>query len=286
MIKSHRILTFDIEEWFNLLDTDTSRNLSEWNSYESRIQKNTDRILELLERTKTSATFFCLGWIAENYPDIIKKIDACGYEIGSHTTNHQLAYEQTPHQFHDDVRHSIDIIENITSKKLRAFRVPGFSITHENTWTLPILAECGITIDSSIFPANRGHGGFSDFGFSQPLSIKTGNGLIREFPINTVSIFGKRIIYSGGGYFRLFPLLLLKRFLKKDPYVMTYFHPRDFDPTQPVLQGLPLTRRFKSYVGLSSALKKLETILLQFKFTDIKGAESEINWAAAPSISF
>jgi peptidoglycan-N-acetylglucosamine deacetylase len=284
MTPSLRILTFDIEEWFNLLDTDTGRMLSDWNTYECRIHENTDRILELLKKTKSKASFFCLGWIAKRYPEIIKKIDESGFEIGSHTTTHQLAYEQTPEQFREDVQKSINLLQDITGKAVRSFRVPGFSITKENTWTLPILAECGITVDSSIFPARRGHCGFSEFGFTQPVTIATDHGSIREFPINTVSLLGKHLIYSGGGYFRLFPYLLLKHFFRNDPYIMTYFHPRDFDSTQPVLKGLPLVRRFKSYVGLSTSLKKLEKMLTNYSFTDIKGAEASIDWTTAPVV--
>jgi polysaccharide deacetylase family protein (PEP-CTERM system associated) len=149
------ILTFDIEEWFNLLDIDASRSVSRWNSFESRIHENCDRILSLLAKTGTSATFFCLGWVARRYPDILRTIDAAGFEIASHTQNHQLAYELNPEQFRADVQESIDSLESITGKKVRAFRVPGFSITASNTWALDILTKCGISIDSSIFSGRK-----------------------------------------------------------------------------------------------------------------------------------
>jgi len=278
MAQPVRILTFDIEEWFNLLDFDATRSVEMWGNFESRILKNTDRILELLEKKGQKATFFCLGWVAEKYPELIKKIDAAGYEIGSHSCAHQLAYELTPDQFRDDLKKSLDLLQNVTGKKVTCYRVPGFSITRDNAWTIDILIENGIQSDSSIFPAPRGHGGFENFGTDQPVVIKTAAGSLKEFPINTVRFLGKQIIFSGGGYFRLLPYMLIDKFMKQSPYVMTYFHPRDFDAGQPMLKGLPLGRRFKSYCGLGGAFRKLETLLDSYRFTDMKSADQAVIW--------
>ena len=284
MQKPLNILTFDIEEWFNLLDLDATRKVSAWDAFECRIHESTDRILNLLSETGCKATFFCLGWICEKYPEVIKKIAAGGYEIGSHTFSHQLAFEQTPREFRDDVRKSLELLADTTGERVRCFRVPGFSITQNNTWALDALVESGITIDSSIFPAGRGHGGFPSFGHAVPVTVATSGGTLREFPINTTPVLGKPIIFSGGGYFRLFPYPFLRRFMQRSPYVMTYFHPRDFDAEQPVLTGMPPPRRFKSYVGLSGALVKLRKLLQDFPFTDIRGAEALIDWEKAPIV--
>lgn len=278
MEKPVRILTFDIEEWFHLLDIEAVSSIDRWSSYEVRIHRNTDRIIELLQECKQYATFFCLGWIAEKYPRIISALDQQGYEIGSHTNYHQLAYQLSPRQFRDDLRKSIDTLQSITGKKIRSFRVPGFSITRENLWAFEIIAECGIENDSSVFPASRGHGGLKDFTATKPVIIHTSSGEIKEFPINTLSLLGKRIVFSGGGYFRLFPYSLIHWLISRSEYVMSYFHPRDFDPQQPLLQGLPLGRRFKSYVGLKNAYSKLKKILGYFQFTDINGAKALIDW--------
>jgi polysaccharide deacetylase family protein (PEP-CTERM system associated) len=285
MHPSLNILTFDIEEWFNLLDLDATREMSAWNSFECRIHENTDRILSLLKDTKCKATFFCLAWVCEKYPEVIRKIAAEGYEIGSHTYSHQLAYELTPVQFREDLRKSIDILATATNRPVRCFRVPGFSITEANRWALDVLAECGITVDSSIFPAGRGHGGFPSFGHAVPVTIATAHGTLREFPINTIPMLGKQVIFSGGGYFRLFPYWLLHASMKRSPYVMTYFHPRDFDARQPVLGNLPVHRRFKSYVGLAGALEKLRKLLQNFKFVDIRDAETLVDWEKAPVVT-
>ncbi len=273
-----RILTFDIEDWFHLLDFDATRTVESWQYYEQRICKNTDRILELLKNKKQKATFFCLGWVAEKYPQIIRKIDDAGFEVGSHSSYHQLAYELTPQQFREDLQKSLKTLQDVIGKKVSCYRVPGFSITRENAWAIEVLIESGITSDSSIFPASRGHGGFESFGTDKPVIINSQSGSLREFPINTVSLLGKRIIFSGGGYFRLLPYFLIDRFMRRSHYVMTYFHPRDFDPGQPILKGLPLTRKFKSYYGLGGAFKKLEMLLDNYQFTDMKGAEEIITW--------
>ncbi|NLD99567.1 MAG: DUF3473 domain-containing protein, partial [Fibrobacter sp.] len=183
-------------------------------------------------------------------------------------------------QFRDDLSRSIALIGDITGQKVRYYRVPGFSIKKTNAWVLEILVESGIEIDSSIFPASRGHGGFEDFGSDTPVIIKTQAGKLKEFPINTSLFLGRRIVFSGGGYFRLLPYSILYNFMKKSSYVMSYFHPRDFDPDQPLLPGLNFNRRFKSYYGISGALKKLSRIMSDFEFTDLRTAESMIDWFA------
>ncbi len=278
MEKPVRILTFDIEEWFHLLDIDSISSVDKWDSYEARIHSNTMRILQLLKDCNQKATFFCLGWIAEKYPQIIAHISSEGYEVGSHTSYHQLAYKMTPGQFRDDLRRSIDTLESITGKKVRSFRVPGFSITKKNLWAFEIIAQCGIQFDSSVFPATRNHGGLKEFDSTRPCIINTTFGEIKEFPINTFRFLGKSIVFSGGGYFRLFPYYLIHWFICRSQYVMSYFHPRDFDPHQPLIQGLPISRRFRSYTGLKSAFTKLKKMLDSFHFTDIDGAISRIEW--------
>lgn len=279
------ILTFDIEDWFHILDNEETGSPSSWNNFESRIIEGINRILELLDRTDQNATFFCLGWIAEKYPEAIKKISDLGYEIGSHSFNHQLIYNQSSKTFSIDLSRSIESIEQITGKKVRIFRAPGFSITNNSLWAFDILSELGIEIDCSIFPAARAHGGFPDFENGPNRIITLKNKQLKSFPINTTSFFGKSMVYSGGGYFRLLPYWYLKYRFKKDPYVMTYFHPRDFDSKQPIVPGLSSIRKFKSYVGLSKALSKLENILLSQKFLSIHEAESLTEWSKTPIVN-
>lgn len=281
-----KILTFDIEDWFHILDNNSTKSETEWNKYESRIHRNMDIIFKLLKENNTNATFYCLGWIAEKHPDVIKSIDNNGYEIGCHSHMHQLIFEQTPDEFKEDLAKSVNILENITGKKIRHYRAPGFSIKEENLWALEILAETGIEYDSSVFPASRGHGGLNSFSYSIPSRIITKSGELKEYPINTASLFGKRFVYSGGGYFRLFNKNILNYLFDKDEYVMTYFHPRDFDCDQPVIEDLSIFRKFKSYYGLTTTLPKLDSLLKKHNFKSIKEAEESIDWNSVPQIDF
>jgi polysaccharide deacetylase family protein (PEP-CTERM system associated) len=273
-----RILTFDIEDWFHLLDNDSTKNEKDWINYESRIHSNMDKIYEILDATNSKASFFVLGWIAEKYPELIREICDRGHEIGSHTHLHQLVYEQDRNTFYQDVDRSIKTLEDISGKKVRMFRAPGFSITETNKWAFEVLYELGIEIDSSVFPAQRSHGGFAKYGTAEPSILKYNGTQLKEFPINAYSVLTKPIIFSGGGYFRLFPYNVIKSFTEKSSYVMSYFHPRDFDPTQPIINDLSLQRKFKSYVGLNASQKKLITWLHDFDFTDISDANDSIDW--------
>lgn len=279
-----KILTFDIEEWFHILDNESTQTEKEWINYESRIHQNMDKIYNMLDSSDVKATFFCMGWIAEKYPEVIQDIVNKGYEIGSHTRMHQLAYAQTPTEFKNDVEHSIKTLEDLSGKKVKYFRAPGFSITEENKWAFEILVELGIEIDCSIFPVKRAHGGFTSYGTPNPSILEYNGVSIKELPINYADFLNKPIIFSGGGYFRLLPYPLIKKWTKQSDYIMTYFHPRDFDATQPVIKDLSKVRKFKSYVGLNKSEKKLENWLNDFKFIDIESANRQINWNEVPKV--
>lgn len=279
------ILTFDIEEWFHILDNNSTKTADNWQYYERRLEGNVDRILELLYKRDLKATFFCLGWVAREFPQVIERIVGQGHEVATHSDQHQLAYEQTPHEFRVDLDTSIKSLEDASGQKVRAYRAPGFSVKEENSWVFEELIGAGIEVDCSIFPAKRSHGGFSEFGAATPCLVKTESGMIREFPINTMKLFGANIIFSGGGYFRLLPEVLLNRYIQRSDYVMTYFHPRDFDPGQPIIPGLSLARQFKSYYGLKGAQKKLKSLLDSYDFISLADAEQMIDWTNVPTVS-
>lgn len=275
------ILTFDVEEWFHLLDNDSTRSEEQWRNYEVRIHENMDRIFRILEDTDTRATFFIIGWIARTYPELVKRI-AEKYEIGSHTMNHQLVWQQSPAEFREDVDSSVKFLQDLTGKQVKYFRAPGFSIRESESWAFEILHDLGIEVDCSVFPAHHAHGGFPSYGKAEPAIIEVNGKLIKEFPISCREMGGSHIIYQGGGYFRLFPYPLIKRWAKQDrDYLLSYIHPRDLDAGQPVVPGLSTARRFKSYVGLAGAEKKLRKFLKDFHFTDIATANSSINWTKA-----
>jgi polysaccharide deacetylase family protein (PEP-CTERM system associated) len=274
-----KILTFDIEEWFHILDNDATKTEAEWEGFESRIHGNMDKIHEMLGDQK--ATFFCLGWVARKYPEVLKDIDRRGHEIATHSDLHQLAYEQNRQTFEQDLERSIKSIEDVIGKKVRAYRAPGFSLMEQNKWVFEVLMKNGIEIDASIFPAERSHGGFAQFGHAEPCWIDIDGMRMKEFPINLSSFAGKNLIFSGGGYFRLFPYPLLDFMTKNSDYVMTYFHPRDFDAEQPMVPGLNFVRKFKSYYGLKGCLSKLDKLIKKHDFVNIRTAEASIDWEKA-----
>ena len=278
------ILTFDVEDWFHVLDNESTKNEKQWLQLESRIEQNMEKILGLLEKHDQKATFFIIGWVARKYPEILKKIDSFGHEIASHSDMHQLAYEFDKEEFKQDLERSVKSIEDVVGKKVRAYRAPGFSLKDQNKWVFEELVINGIEIDCSVFPAKRAHGGFEEFGYAEPAYIEMNGSQIKEFPINIYPIFGKNIIFSGGGYFRLIPYPLMKHFMKKSDYVMTYFHPRDFDHTQPMIEGLSALRKFKSYVGLKGSYNKLEKLISDFEFVDLDTANKQIDWSSAKKI--
>ncbi len=275
------ILTFDVEDWFHVLDNPSTKDEKQWIQLESRIHQNMDKIFDLLEKNNQKATFFTIGWVARKYPEIIKYIDSRGHEIASHSDMHQLAYEFNREEFRQDLEMSVKSIEDITGKKVRAYRAPGFSLMNQNKWVFEELIKNGIEMDCSVFPAKRAHGGFEEFGYAEPAYIEVGGSRIKEFPINIYPVFGKNIIFSGGGYFRLIPYPLMKHFMNNSNYVMTYLHPRDFDAEQPMIEGLSAFRRFKSYVGLKGSCQKLEKLINDFTFVDLNEADSMIEWSDA-----
>lgn len=273
-----KILTFDIEDWYHLLDNPSTKTEVNWHNFESRIHENVNRILDLLDEKGLNATFFCLGWMVKKHPNVIKEIHKRGHGLGSHGQMHQLVYEQGLNLFRKDLDVSIKSLEDLTGEKIKYYRAPGFSITKSSLWAFEILHEAGIEIDCSIFPSSRAHGGFSNYGSAQPAIIDFGGATIKELPINLVSILGRKIIFSGGGYFRLFPYPIIRNWTRKSDYIMTYFHPRDFDPSQPIVSELSFTRKLKSYVGLKTSERKLDKWLSEFKFIDVKKADELINW--------
>lgn len=184
---------------------DSTRSETEWVRYPVRIYENMERIFRILEDTDTRATFFVIGWIARTYPDLVRRI-ADKYEIGSHTMNHQLVWQQNRKAFKEDVSASVSLLEDITGKPVRYFRAPGFSIRNSEAWAFEVIRECGVEVDCSVFPAHHAHGGIPSYGKAVPSIISHEGVRIKEFPICTKEIGGRHIIFSGG---RIFPAVSL-----------------------------------------------------------------------------
>ncbi len=259
-------LSIDVEDWFHVLDISASVNLDQWDRMENRVVPNTLELLDVLsEHGEVRCTFFVLGWVAERYPDLIREIKQRGHEIASHGYAHVLAYQQNQSEFRDDVRKSKSIIERVAQVEVIGYRVPGFSIKGESLWAIDILHDQGFLYDSSIFPARRGHGGMNNAPI-YPYQYENG---LWEFPISVVEISRLRIPFSGGGYFRLLPYYMIRRFIKRvnaggHPVVL-YLHPRDIDSGQPRLP-MPINRSLKCYVNLHIAKTKLCKMLDEFSF--------------------
>ena len=264
------LATVDVEDWFHILDHKETECIESWKKYPRRLEVGLKKIFDLFDKHNVKATFFILGWIADEYPDFVKEICQKGHEIGSHSYSHQLVYRQTPNEFRKDLLRAEEAISRATGKRPKFYRAPGFSITEQSMFALRILIEQNYLVDCSIFPASRAHGGLSDFESDKPCRINVRDvGEILEFPINTKHFLGRKFIFSGGGYFRLFPIKVLKYFFSASSYNMSYFHPRDFDPEQPMLLSLSRSRRFKSYYNLAGTEKKLDLLLSSENFISL-----------------
>ena len=268
------LLTFDVEDWFHILDLgDRQPSPADWHSLPSRLEANVESILELVSRSGVHATFFVLGWIADKYPSIIKKLNSFGHEIACHGYGHELISSLTIEQFRDDLRRTRGIIENITGEAVRGYRGPGFSITSGNLWAFDVIAEEGFKYDATLYPGTHGHGGIPGLP-SEPFALITPAGhSLKEFPVSMLSIGNYRVAFSGGGYFRICPFFILSRMIRKRNLqgrtVMVYLHPRDLDGQTPRLQ-MPFKRKFKCYVNVSGASEKLRRILKAYRFSAIR----------------
>lgn len=268
------ILTFDIEDWYN--HDDYSRDFA-WEKHEVRIYEGTDKILSALDEKGQKGTFMCVGWIAEHHPKVVRDIAAAGHHLGCHSYQHELATRFTPAQFKEDTYKAKCLIEDVAGCAVDAFRVPSFSITKDNLWTFDVLAELGFKYDSSVFPSVHEFGGIPGFA-AEPTILRTHNGDIKEFPISLGKVLGHEIVFSGGGYFRVMPYGLLKKLTRESEYLMSYFHPSDFDPGQPNMPQLSLMRQFKNRVALRGAYDKFKRYMYDFDFESIKDADDVIDW--------
>ena len=267
------ILTFDIEDWYN--HDDYSRDYS-WEKHEVRVYEGTEKILSALDKRGLKGTFFCVGWLAEHHPKVIKWIADGGHHLGCHSYQHELATRFTREQFKEDTYKAKCLIEDVAGCEVNAFRVPSFSITKDNLWVFDVLAELGFKYDSSVFPSHHEFGGLPDFP-SLPHIIRTQHGDLKEFPISLGKVLGREIVYSGGGYFRVMPYWLLKRMTSKADYVLSYFHPSDFDPDQPQMPQLSRMRQFKNRVALKGAYEKFQRYIKDFNFFDVIEADKNIS---------
>lgn len=289
------IISFDIEEWFieKAFNGGRAEKYAEFDAY-------LDKILNLLKTSEEKATFFCVGKMAEEFPEVIRRIAAEGHEIGCHSNIHTWLNKMTQEQMRQDTREAVDSIEQCIGQKVLSYRAPAFSIGENNKWALEILAENGIERDSSIFPASRDFGGFPDFGCNEPVLV-TYNGIkMKEFPISITKIMGKDFAYCGGGYFRFFPLWFVKKEMRKAPFSICYFHIGDLLPDSNGVmsrgeyeeyfkeKGTLINRykrHIKSNLGKKGAWGKLEKFVAHTDFINLDMADKAIDWTACSQIT-
>ncbi len=262
----------DLEEWFHVCDVETPyMDPKSWDAAPAFVEKDTDVLLRLLADAKAHGTFVVVGWIAEKYPGLIRKIAAAGHEIGCHGYYHRLVYEQTPDEFRAEIRRARALLREVSGQPVTCFRAPGFSMTRDCFWALTVLAEEGFTTDISIVPASRDHGGVADMA-PDTFRLRTPGGTLDVFPVSVMRVAGRVVPFSGGGYLRLYPLSFVRWGFRQNHRagrpVMTYIHPREIDPAQPRLK-LPALKGFKYYVGLDTCERKLAELLREYRFESV-----------------
>ncbi len=262
------ILTFDVEEWFIMEDAGNIPH-NTWQELQSRIEKNVGIILSATSRHNMKATFFVLGWVAEQYPALIRQIADAGHEIGYHSYYHIRPLHQEPAAFEDDLVKGLGLLEKVTGQKIKAYRAPNFSVSSESAWIYPILAKHGITMSSSV-KAYR-----SIFNYrvqSKPFRIRTAHGDVFEFPLNRVLMPGFKLVYSGSGYLRLLPYSLIRLLFSFSDYNMAYFHPRDFDLHFPGHRAICKYHHWRSSIKSKTTMPKLNRLAESYYFNTLEEA--------------
>lgn len=288
------ILTFDTEEWY-IEKTFKGGRDRKYKQYDHIL----DWILQTLADHDLKATFFCVGQLAVQFPEVVKRIAEQGHEIGSHSNRHLWVTKMDRKAFHEDTKLAICSLEDLTGKKVKSFRAPAFSIGQANSWAFDILCENGIEYDCSVFPTSRDFGGFPQFKSSVPSIIKTECHILKELPISPTRLMGKNLPFSGGGYFRLVPLSIQKSWINRMNYVMFYFHINDLIEQnsqfmtkvefekyfkEPGTLKNRIIRYVKANIGKRGALNKLESLLENYKFCNVEQAAKKINWNKQPLI--
>jgi polysaccharide deacetylase family protein (PEP-CTERM system associated) len=268
--KQPAAMSVDVEDWFQVENLKPVVSRSSWDSRESRVERNTMRILELLEQQGARATFFVLGWVAERQPGLIRQIAAAGHEVASHGYGHDLLYTLSPSEFRADVERCRRLLEDQTGQRIRGYRAPSFSITD---WAVSILQDLGFEYDSSVFPtvAHDRYGRLSGVDGGRPI-VELRPGFF-EVCISCLPIGSHGVPWGGGGYFRMIPYLPWRFGVRQilasgSPYVF-YIHPWEIDPGQPRVPGLGRVNRFRHYVNLDRCEERFRSLLAGFRWTTV-----------------
>ena len=266
-------MTVDVEDYFHVSAFDGVVPRHQWDRLESRVCANTERLLAMFDERRVRATFFVLGWVAQRYPDLVRRVAAQGHEIASHGYAHRLVYDQTPAAFREDVHRAKQVLEQLAGAPVAGFRAPSYSVTPRSLWALDILIEEGFTYDASIFPIHHDRYGIP-LSARHPYWIQRAAGAILEVPGSTLCWQGFNLPFGGGGYFRLFPYAWTRwaidrlNHLEGRPAVF-YLHPWEIDPDQPRLETSALSR-FRHYRNLEKTETRLRRLLSDFAFGPVR----------------
>lgn len=263
-------MTVDVEDYFHVSAFEPYISRKNWDHLPCRVEQNTDRILTLFAERGIKSTFFTLGWVAQRYPGLIRRIVAGGHELACHGLSHVRVTEQTPEQFHEDVRVSKALLEDISGQAILGYRAASYSIGANNLWAFPVLESLRFQYSSSIYPVRHDLYGMPEaprFAF-HPTGREDG---ILELPVTTVKLGANNYPCGGGGYFRLLPypvsrwaMARVNRLDKQS--CIFYFHPWEIDPAQPRQTGINLKTRFRHYLNLSRMEARLGSLLMDFSW--------------------
>lgn len=265
-------MTVDVEDYFHVSAFDGIVSRAGWDAFDSRVSRNTDRLLEIFARAGVRSTFFVLGWVADRYPSLIRRIAEQGHEVASHGYNHQLLYMLTPNQFREDVRSAKVAIENASGRAVIGYRAPSYSVIESSMWAIDVLIEEGHVYDSSIFPIHHDRYGIPGAP-RHPFMLRRAGGSLLELPGSTVRVGGVNLPIAGGGYFRQLPYAWTRwgigrvNRVEREPVVF-YTHPWELDPEQPRME-VGATTRLRHYRGLEQTTGRLIRLLHDFRFDSI-----------------
>ncbi|MCF1182004.1 DUF3473 domain-containing protein [Marichromatium gracile] len=262
-------MTIDVEDYFQVSAFERHIARADWEQIPCRIERNMDRILELLERHATRATFFTLGWIAERHPRVVRELVAAGHELACHGLAHVRVTQQTPASFREDVRRSKALLEDIGGVEVRGYRAASYSIDRDNQrWAHETLYDCGYRYSSSVYPVRHDLYGIPEaprFAYRPLAGVED----FVEIPITTSTLFGRRLPSGGGGFFRLYPYAFSRQAIRRinrreGAAAIFYFHPWEIDPDQPRVGGIPPRTRVRHYLNLARTEARLERLLQDF----------------------
>ncbi len=260
-------LTIDVEDYFQVSAFAGHVQRGDWDTMPCRIERNIDRILGLLDESDVRATFFTLGWIAERYPDLVRRIAGAGHELASHGFSHLRATDQHRGEFLADIRLAKAVLEDISGRSVSGYRAPSFSVGPGNAWAFECINEAGYRYSSSVYPIRHDHYGVPD----APRFAHESSPGVLELPVATVRVFSTNWPAGGGGYFRLLPYFISRWSIRRINDVdrkpaMFYFHPWELDPEQPRVKGVRAKTRFRHYLNLKRMEPRLRRLVTDFRW--------------------